>query len=452
MQRETLLRRHTDESTRGRQLAQTRKRETQARLRPHRRDPAATPRPPEAAGSPHSGPLQGTEPPRPRACALRGASAARDLGHAPGEAPQRRRPQREDSGAAREGRFGSGETKRGPTGESLPAEPLPRGCGRHQPRGTPRRRPLQPSPAGGVVTSGQRTYPGGARGSGWTRACFSPRPEARIRFRPQVPGRPGAQKAQGRGGSKSGGFRLHPPKCVRAARQRPGPENARGREGLGTGTESPRAPPSGSGARPGEASPPRANQARLERPGSAARPLSMVPAPARARKACRELPVWAVAGRLEAARGRGMSEGRAAPGSAASLEELRSWPEELCRRELPSVLPRLLISFPGSRPTEEEGEASRLRSGRGALAAGRAALLRSEPSLGAGGRRSRRGRGGRAGSGAPGARAGSRRWPPDGAEPAASPPFLVQLSPLRPARAVRADAFAGAARGAATRA
>lgn len=253
MQRETLLRRHTDESTRGRQLAQTRKRETQARLRPHRRDPAATPRPPEAAGSPHSGPLQGTEPPRPRACALRGASAARDLGHAPGEAPQRRRPQREDSGAAREGRFGSGETKRGPTGESLPAEPLPRGCGRHQPRGTPRRRPLQPSPAGGVVTSGQRTYPGGARGSGWTRACFSPRPprpEARIRFRPQVPGRPGAQKAQGRGGSKSGGFRLHPPKCVRAARQRPGPENARGREGLGTGTESPRAP---RGALPREA-------------------------------------------------------------------------------------------------------------------------------------------------------------------------------------------------------
>ncbi|XP_044122868.1 uncharacterized protein C1orf112 homolog isoform X3 [Neovison vison] len=40
-----------------------------------------------------------------------------------------------------------------------------------------------------------------------------------------------------------------------------------------------------------------------------------------------------------------MSEGRAAPGSAASLEELRSWPEELCRRELPSVLPRLLSMY-----------------------------------------------------------------------------------------------------------
>ncbi|XP_032174193.1 uncharacterized protein C1orf112 homolog [Mustela erminea] len=40
-----------------------------------------------------------------------------------------------------------------------------------------------------------------------------------------------------------------------------------------------------------------------------------------------------------------MSEGRAAPGSAAPLEELRSWPEELCRRELPSVLPRLLSMY-----------------------------------------------------------------------------------------------------------
>ncbi|XP_044940499.1 uncharacterized protein C1orf112 homolog isoform X1 [Mustela putorius furo] len=40
-----------------------------------------------------------------------------------------------------------------------------------------------------------------------------------------------------------------------------------------------------------------------------------------------------------------MSEGRAAPGSAAPLEELRSWPEALCRRELPSVLPRLLSMY-----------------------------------------------------------------------------------------------------------
>uniref|UniRef100_A0A8D2JRK5 Uncharacterized protein n=1 Tax=Sciurus vulgaris TaxID=55149 RepID=A0A8D2JRK5_SCIVU len=34
-----------------------------------------------------------------------------------------------------------------------------------------------------------------------------------------------------------------------------------------------------------------------------------------------------------------MSQERAAP-----LEELRGWPEATCRRELPSVLPRLLIS------------------------------------------------------------------------------------------------------------
>ncbi|VCW79659.1 unnamed protein product, partial [Gulo gulo] len=39
------------------------------------------------------------------------------------------------------------------------------------------------------------------------------------------------------------------------------------------------------------------------------------------------------------------SEGRAAPASAVRLEELRSWPEELCRRELPSVLPRLLSMY-----------------------------------------------------------------------------------------------------------
>lgn len=40
-----------------------------------------------------------------------------------------------------------------------------------------------------------------------------------------------------------------------------------------------------------------------------------------------------------------MSQERAVPASAGLLEELSGWPGELCRRELPSVLPRLLISF-----------------------------------------------------------------------------------------------------------
>ncbi|CAD7674587.1 unnamed protein product [Nyctereutes procyonoides] len=40
-----------------------------------------------------------------------------------------------------------------------------------------------------------------------------------------------------------------------------------------------------------------------------------------------------------------MSQERAAPASAAPLEELSGWTEELCRRELPSVLPRLLIMY-----------------------------------------------------------------------------------------------------------
>nr|KAF6412800.1 hypothetical protein HJG59_001770 [Molossus molossus] len=40
-----------------------------------------------------------------------------------------------------------------------------------------------------------------------------------------------------------------------------------------------------------------------------------------------------------------MSQERAAPARAASLEEFSSWPEGLCRRELPTALPRLLISF-----------------------------------------------------------------------------------------------------------
>ncbi|XP_058898157.1 FIGNL1-interacting regulator of recombination and mitosis isoform X2 [Kogia breviceps] len=40
-----------------------------------------------------------------------------------------------------------------------------------------------------------------------------------------------------------------------------------------------------------------------------------------------------------------MSQERAIPASAVPLEELSSWPEELCRRELPSVLPRLLSMY-----------------------------------------------------------------------------------------------------------
>ncbi|XP_077757725.1 FIGNL1-interacting regulator of recombination and mitosis isoform X1 [Canis aureus] len=40
-----------------------------------------------------------------------------------------------------------------------------------------------------------------------------------------------------------------------------------------------------------------------------------------------------------------MSQERAAPASAAPLEELSGWTEELCRRELPSVLPRLLSMY-----------------------------------------------------------------------------------------------------------
>ncbi|XP_007935968.1 uncharacterized protein C1orf112 homolog [Orycteropus afer afer] len=40
-----------------------------------------------------------------------------------------------------------------------------------------------------------------------------------------------------------------------------------------------------------------------------------------------------------------MSQDRTAPASVVSLEELSSWPEELCRRELSSVLPRLLSMY-----------------------------------------------------------------------------------------------------------
>ncbi|XP_014700642.2 FIGNL1-interacting regulator of recombination and mitosis isoform X2 [Equus asinus] len=40
-----------------------------------------------------------------------------------------------------------------------------------------------------------------------------------------------------------------------------------------------------------------------------------------------------------------MSQERGAPASVVPLEELSSWPEELCRRELPSMVPRLLSMY-----------------------------------------------------------------------------------------------------------
>lgn len=40
----------------------------------------------------------------------------------------------------------------------------------------------------------------------------------------------------------------------------------------------------------------------------------------------------------------GVSDDTMSEEGAGTLEELSRWPEELCRRELPSVLPRLLIS------------------------------------------------------------------------------------------------------------
>lgn len=43
-----------------------------------------------------------------------------------------------------------------------------------------------------------------------------------------------------------------------------------------------------------------------------------------------------------------MSQDDAVEASGIVLEELSSWPEEMCRRELPSVLPRLLISLEGA--------------------------------------------------------------------------------------------------------
>lgn len=46
--------------------------------------------------------------------------------------------------------------------------------------------------------------------------------------------------------------------------------------------------------------------------------------------------------------GERMSQGDAEVVSGVSLEELSSWTEEMCRRELPSVLPGLLISLEGA--------------------------------------------------------------------------------------------------------
>lgn len=43
-----------------------------------------------------------------------------------------------------------------------------------------------------------------------------------------------------------------------------------------------------------------------------------------------------------------MSQNGAVATNGVMLEELSSWPEEICRRELPSVLPRLLISLEGA--------------------------------------------------------------------------------------------------------
>ena len=43
-----------------------------------------------------------------------------------------------------------------------------------------------------------------------------------------------------------------------------------------------------------------------------------------------------------------MSQDDAEVASGVVLEELSSWSEEMCRRELPSVLPRLLISLEGA--------------------------------------------------------------------------------------------------------
>lgn len=109
-------------------------------------------------------------------------------------------------------------------------------------------------------------------------------------------------------------------------------------------------------ARTSESSPPRARHAWLppgawgpRSPRDAARFLSMVWTPA---ESSQSLPgqwrfrLWLWRDCFEAeVRGESMSQERAVPASAVPLEELSSWSEELCRRELPSVLPRLLISF-----------------------------------------------------------------------------------------------------------
>lgn len=107
-----------------------------------------------------------------------------------------------------------------------------------------------------------------------------------------------------------------------------------------------------------ESSPPRARQAPLSSRPCAARAHQGTPQPAsslwywcrrRARKACRDggsFRSWRWRDWFEVVLlGRKMSQERAVPASAVPLEELSSWSEELCRRELPTVLPRLLISF-----------------------------------------------------------------------------------------------------------
>lgn len=75
-----------------------------------------------------------------------------------------------------------------------------------------------------------------------------------------------------------------------------------------------------------------------------------------------------------------MSQERAVPASAVPLEELSSWPEELCRRELPSVLPRLLISFIVTYPHRGVwGRCPNLSPASSHLQPGSVVFLRPEP-------------------------------------------------------------------------
>lgn len=124
----------------------------------------------------------------------------------------------------------------------------------------------------------------------------------------------------------------------------------------GAGTRR-RAGRAGLRARTSESSPPRARQARFFPPSSVGpglckdgSPLPLYGSGAGGELArpagTAALPFSAVAGVFGSwLPGESMSEEGAAPASAVPLEELRSWPEDLCRRELPTVLPRLLISL-----------------------------------------------------------------------------------------------------------